>query len=88
MQPSLFPYIVCFQSTYTVDQFIFYDDVTLGSTSRPLAICNGIIALQIAIKALELKGEIFATPFSYIASTSSIVLESYKPLFETFTLII
>ena len=28
---------------------------------------NGTIALQIAIKALDLKGEIITTPFSYVA---------------------
>lgn len=42
---------------------------------------NGTIALQIAIKALELKGEIITTPFSYIATTSSIVWEGCKPVF-------
>lgn len=41
---------------------------------------NGTIALQIAIKALELKGEIITTPFSYVATTSSIVWESCKPI--------
>lgn len=41
---------------------------------------NGTIALQIAIKALELKGEIITTPFSYVATTSSIVWESCKPV--------
>lgn len=42
---------------------------------------NGTIALQIAIKALELKGEIITTPFSYVATTSSIVWEGCKPVF-------
>lgn len=42
---------------------------------------NGTIALQIAIKALELKGEIITTPFSYVATTSSIVWEGLKPVF-------
>jgi dTDP-4-amino-4,6-dideoxygalactose transaminase len=42
---------------------------------------NGTIALQIAIKALDLKGEIITTPFSYIATTSSIVWEGCKPIF-------
>jgi dTDP-4-amino-4,6-dideoxygalactose transaminase len=52
---------------------------------------NGTIALQIAIKALELKGEIITTPFSYVATTSSIVWEGCKPIFvdidaETFNI--
>lgn len=42
---------------------------------------NGTIALQIAIKALGLKGEIITTPFSFVATTSSIVWEGCKPIF-------
>jgi dTDP-4-amino-4,6-dideoxygalactose transaminase len=42
---------------------------------------NGTTALQIAIKALGLKGEIITTPFSYIATTSSIVWEGCTPVF-------
>ena len=42
---------------------------------------NGTIALQIAIKALGLRGEIITTPFSYVATTSSIVWEGCKPVF-------
>jgi dTDP-4-amino-4,6-dideoxygalactose transaminase len=42
---------------------------------------NGTIALQIAIKALDLKGDILTTPFSYIATTSSIVWENCSPVF-------
>jgi dTDP-4-amino-4,6-dideoxygalactose transaminase len=42
---------------------------------------NGTIAIQIAIKALQLKGEIITTPFSYVATTSSIVWENCKPIF-------
>ena len=34
---------------------------------------NGTLPLQIAIKALGLSGEIITTPFSYVASTASIV---------------
>ncbi|MEQ1587146.1 MAG: DegT/DnrJ/EryC1/StrS family aminotransferase [Cyclobacteriaceae bacterium] len=42
---------------------------------------NGTIALQIAIKALGLRGTIITTPFTYIATTSSIVWEGCKPHF-------
>ncbi len=42
---------------------------------------NGTIAIQIAIKALSLKGEIITTPFSYVATTSSIVWEGCRPVF-------
>ena len=46
-----------------------------------LYVSNGTVALQIAIKALELKGEIITTPFSFVATTSSIVWEGCKPVF-------
>ncbi len=52
---------------------------------------NGTIALQIAIKALDLNGEIITTPFSYVATTNSILWEGCKPVFvdidvETFNI--
>lgn len=42
---------------------------------------NGTLALQVAIKALKLSGEIITTPFSYVATTSSIVWENCTPVF-------
>lgn len=49
--------------------------------SNILTTTNGTLPLQIAIKALNLKGEIITTPFSYIATTSSIIWEGCKPVF-------
>lgn len=46
-----------------------------------LFVTNGTVALQMAIKALDLKGEIITTPFSFIATTSSIVWENCTPVF-------
>ena len=46
-----------------------------------LYLANGTLALQLAIKALDLKGEIITTPFSYVATTSSIVWEGCTPVF-------
>lgn len=46
-----------------------------------LFVTNGTVALQMAIKALDLKGEIITTPFSFIATTSSIVWEGCSPVF-------
>jgi dTDP-4-amino-4,6-dideoxygalactose transaminase len=46
-----------------------------------LFVCNGTIALQLAIKALLLKGEIITTPFSFIATTSSTLWQECKPVF-------
>lgn len=42
---------------------------------------NGTIAIQLAIKALDLKGKIITTPFSYVATVSSIVWEGCTPVF-------
>ncbi|MGM1055661.1 MAG: DegT/DnrJ/EryC1/StrS family aminotransferase [Bacteroidota bacterium] len=46
-----------------------------------LFVTNGTIALQMAIKALDLKDEIITTPFSFVATSSSIVWEGCKPVF-------
>lgn len=46
-----------------------------------LLVSNGTIALQIAIKALELKNEIITTPYSYVATTSAILWENCTPVF-------
>jgi dTDP-4-amino-4,6-dideoxygalactose transaminase len=42
---------------------------------------NGTIALQMAIKALELQGEIITTPFTWIATVSAIKWEGCTPVF-------
>ncbi|WP_432409971.1 DegT/DnrJ/EryC1/StrS family aminotransferase [Rasiella sp. SM2506] len=49
--------------------------------STIIAMTNGTLPLQIAIKALGLQGEIITTPFSYVATTSSIVWEGCTPVF-------
>ncbi|SJN28665.1 DegT/DnrJ/EryC1/StrS aminotransferase family protein [Sphingobacterium sp. JB170] len=46
-----------------------------------LFVTNGTIALQMAIKALNLSGEVITTPFSFVATTSSIVWEGCTPKF-------
>ncbi len=42
---------------------------------------NGTIALQIAIRALDLEGEVITTPYSYVASTTSILWERCTPVY-------
>jgi len=42
---------------------------------------NGTIALQMAIRALRLKGEIITTPFTFIATINSILWEGCTPVF-------
>lgn len=46
-----------------------------------VAVSNGTIAIQMAIKALELKGEIITTPFTWIATVSAIKWEGCTPIF-------
>lgn len=54
-------------------------------------VANGTIALEIAYRLLKLKGEVITTPFSFVATTSSLVSNGLKPIFadidqNTFTL--
>lgn len=42
---------------------------------------NGTLPIQIALNALGKNGEIITTPFSYVATTSSIVWENCTPVF-------
>jgi dTDP-4-amino-4,6-dideoxygalactose transaminase len=47
-----------------------------------LLVSNGTLALQVAYHALSLKkGEVITTPFSFVATTSSLVWEGYTPIF-------
>lgn len=51
------------------------------SVSNIIATNNGTIPLQIALKLLGNKGEIITTPFSYVATTATIVWENCTPVF-------
>lgn len=42
---------------------------------------NGTLPLQIALKALARNGEVITTPFSYVATTSTIIWENCTPVF-------
>ncbi|NGX84744.1 DegT/DnrJ/EryC1/StrS family aminotransferase [Aequorivita sp. KMM 9714] len=44
-------------------------------------VSNGTIALHMAIKVLGLKGEIITTPFSFVATSNSIMWEGCTPVF-------
>ncbi len=47
-----------------------------------LCVTNATTALQMAIKALDIKGgEIITTPFSYVATTSAILAENCEPVY-------
>ena len=46
-----------------------------------ILVANGSLALQLAYKALDLKGEVITTPFSFAATTSTLAWEGLKPVF-------
>ncbi|GAJ24082.1 unnamed protein product, partial [marine sediment metagenome] len=54
-------------------------------------VTNGTVALQLALKAFELKGEVLTTPFTFAATTNVILWEGLTPVFadidpETFNI--
>ncbi|MFM7681698.1 MAG: DegT/DnrJ/EryC1/StrS family aminotransferase, partial [Bacteroidota bacterium] len=49
--------------------------------NKGIAMNNGTIPLQIALKLFGKQGEVITTPFSYVATTSSIIWESCVPVF-------
>lgn len=44
-------------------------------------VTNGTVALQIALKALNITGQVITTPFSYVATTTVILWEQCEPIF-------
>lgn len=42
---------------------------------------NGTLALQIALNAMGIKGEVITTPFSYVATTGALLWEHCEPVF-------
>lgn len=42
---------------------------------------NGTVVLQMALKALNITGEVITTPFSYVATTNAILWENCTPIF-------
>jgi dTDP-4-amino-4,6-dideoxygalactose transaminase len=49
--------------------------------TKLIAMNNGTIPLQIALKLLANGGEVITTPFSYVATTAAIVWENCTPVF-------
>lgn len=46
-----------------------------------IAVSNGTIAIQMAVKALSIKGEIITSPFTWVATLSAIQWEGCTPVF-------
>lgn len=44
-------------------------------------VANGTMALQLGLQALGIRGEVITTPFSYVATTGSILWEQCTPVF-------
>lgn len=49
--------------------------------SNLLFCSNGTVVLQMALKALDVSGEVITTPFSYVATTTAILWENCRPVF-------
>ncbi len=43
--------------------------------------CNGTLALQLAFQALELKGEVITTPFTFAATVNALYQNNLKPIY-------
>jgi dTDP-4-amino-4,6-dideoxygalactose transaminase len=46
-----------------------------------LFMANGTLAIQLALRALKVKGRVITTPYSYVATLSSILWEHCEPVF-------
>ena len=46
-----------------------------------VAVSNGTIAIQMALRALELSGEVITTPFTFVATINAILWEHCTPVF-------
>lgn len=58
---------------------------------RVVLVANGSLALHLAYKLLDLKGDVITTPFSFVATSSTLAWEGLTPVFcdvdlETFNL--
>lgn len=65
-------------------QFVLELEEKLGKlfdVNNLILLSNGTYALQVLYKALNLTGNIITTPFSFVATTSSIVWEGLTPVF-------
>lgn len=46
-----------------------------------LLMSNGTLAIQLALRALKVRGKVITTPFSYVATTSALLWEGCEPVF-------
>ena len=53
----------------------------LAGVEHCVAICNGTVALEIAIKALELSGEVIVPSFTFVATAHALAWQGLTPVF-------
>ncbi len=53
----------------------------LAGTRHCVAMCNGTVALEIAIRALELKGEVIVPAFTFVATPHALQWQEITPVF-------
>jgi len=53
----------------------------LAGVDHCVAMCNGTVALEIAIRALELKGEVIVPSFTFIATAHALQWQEVTPVF-------
>ena len=46
-----------------------------------ILVSNGTVALEIAYRTLGIEGDVITTPFSFVATTSSLVTNNLNPIF-------
>lgn len=46
-----------------------------------ILVCNGTVALEVLLRALDIKGEVLTTPFSFIATTSALKWLNIEPVY-------
>lgn len=49
-------------------------------------VANGTMALEVAYRLLDVKGDVITTPFSFVATTSSLVANGLKPIYADINL--
>lgn len=60
-----------------------FEDTAAKALDAPYAMCfvNGHQALEVALQALDLKGEVITTPFTFVSTTAAIVRSGLTPVF-------
>lgn len=51
------------------------------SVKHAFFVTNGTVAMQLAMKALDIEGEVITTPFTFAATTNAIIWEKCTPVF-------